>query len=70
MLLLGGSRLVKTSVGACATSLESMDTGFELVATGRIKACLVGGYDGFEQDVVAEFANMQATVNVRKEIAA
>lgn len=70
MLLLGGSGPIKTPVGACATSLESMDTGFELIAGGKVKACLVGGYDGFEQDVAAEFANMQATVNVEKEKAA
>ncbi|KAK2767662.1 3-oxoacyl-[acyl-carrier-protein] synthase [Arachnomyces sp. PD_36] len=70
MLLLGGSGPIKTPVGACATSLESMDTGFELIASGKVKACLVGGYDGFEQDVAAEFANMQATINVEKEKAA
>ena len=67
MLLLGGSGPIKTPVGACATSLESVDTGFELIASGKAKACLVGGFDGLEQDVAAEFANMQATVNAENE---
>jgi fatty acid synthase subunit alpha, fungi type len=67
MLLVGGSGAIRTPVGACATSLESVDTGFELIASGKAKACLVGGFDGLEQDIAVEFANMQATVNVQKE---
>lgn len=70
MLLLGGSGPIRTPVGACATALESVDTGADLISNGRAKACLVGGFDGLEQDVAAEFANMQATVNVDKETAA
>ena len=67
MLLLGGAGPIKTPVGACATSLESVDTGFELIVSGKAKACLVGGFDGLEQDVAAEFANMRATVNAETE---
>ena len=69
MLLLGGSGPIRTPVGACATSLESVDTGFHLITSGKAKACLVGGFDGYEQTVASEFANMQATVNVEKETA-
>ena len=63
MLLCGASGPIRTPVGACATALESVDTGFDLLSNGRAKAVLVGGTDALERDIAYEFANMQATIN-------
>ncbi|KAI0130228.1 hypothetical protein BJ170DRAFT_652492 [Xylariales sp. AK1849] len=70
MLLLGASGPIRTPVGACATGLESVDTGFDLITTGKAKVCLVGGFDAQELDVNIEFSNMQANVDSNKETAA
>ncbi|KAK8022507.1 fatty acid synthase alpha subunit FasA [Apiospora rasikravindrae] len=69
MLLLGSSGPIRTPVGACATSLESIDTGYDLIVTGKAKAVLVGGTDALERDIAAEFANMQATIDLDKDAA-
>ncbi|KAK8076207.1 hypothetical protein PG994_003479 [Apiospora phragmitis] len=69
MLLLGSSGPIRTPVGACATSLESIDTGYDLIITGKAKAVLVGGTDALERDIAAEFANMQATIDLDKDAA-
>lgn len=53
MLLLGSSGPIRTPVGACATSLESIDTGYDLIVTGKAKAVLVGGTDALERDIAA-----------------
>jgi fatty acid synthase subunit alpha, fungi type len=70
MLLLGSSGPIRTPVGACATSLESVDTGYDLIMTGKAKAVLVGGTDGYEKETAMEFANMQATIDAEKDRAA
>ncbi|KAM7186221.1 hypothetical protein V8F20_011491 [Naviculisporaceae sp. PSN 640] len=70
MLLLGSSGPIRTPVGACATSLESVDTGYDLIMNGRAKAVLVGGTDGLERDIAHEFANMNATIDAAKDAAA
>ncbi|KAL9120415.1 MAG: hypothetical protein Q9187_003025 [Circinaria calcarea] len=67
MLLLSSSGPIKTPVGACATSIESLDSGCELIMSGKAKMCLVGGVDDLSEAVASEFANMKATVNVRDE---
>ncbi|KAJ6023758.1 Acyl transferase/acyl hydrolase/lysophospholipase [Penicillium herquei] len=67
MLLISSSGPIRTAVGACATSVESLETGFETIATGRAKICLVGGYDDMNQDVAEEFANMKATTDAAAE---
>ncbi|KAK7960616.1 hypothetical protein PG988_011830 [Apiospora saccharicola] len=69
MLLLGSSGPIRTPVGACATSLESIDTGYDLIVTGKAKAVLVGGTDALERDIAAEFANMKATIDLDKDAA-
>ncbi|KAK8069369.1 fatty acid synthase alpha subunit FasA [Apiospora phragmitis] len=69
MLLLGASGPIRTPVGACATALESVDTGVDMITSGRAKVCLVGGFDALELDVTTEFGNMQATVDAGKEAA-
>jgi fatty acid synthase subunit alpha len=70
MLLLGSSGPIRTPVGACATSLESLDTGYDLILNGRAKAVLVGGTDALERDIAHEFARMKATINAVDDAAA
>ncbi|KAJ4320235.1 hypothetical protein N0V94_003499 [Neodidymelliopsis sp. IMI 364377] len=67
MLLLGGAGPIKTPVGACATGIESIDIGLESIASGKVKMCLVGGYDNFHGDESAAFAKMKATVDTVTE---
>lgn len=62
-LLLGASGPIRTPVGACATSLQSVDTGYDLIMTGKAKAVLVWGTDDFDKDTALEFSNMQATID-------
>ncbi|GJD04071.1 fatty acid synthase alpha subunit [Colletotrichum higginsianum] len=70
MLLCGSSGPIRTPVGACATSLESLDTGYDLILGGKAKAVLVGGTDSLERDIAQEFANMQATIDADRDAAA
>jgi fatty acid synthase subunit alpha, fungi type len=70
MLLLSSSGPIKTPVGACATSLESLDTGYDLIVAGKARVCLVGGVEDFVEDVSYEFGNMKATNDAIGEFAA
>ncbi|KAK2006392.1 hypothetical protein LZ32DRAFT_669485 [Colletotrichum eremochloae] len=70
MLLTSSSGPIKTPVGACATSLESLDTGCDLIVAGKAKVCLVGGVEDFVEDVSYEFGSMNATCDTDKEFAA
>ena len=63
MLLMSSSGPTRTPVGACATALESLNQGYDLITSGAAKLCLVGGVDDMIQDMSAEFANMKATNN-------
>jgi fatty acid synthase subunit alpha len=67
MLLLSSSGPNKTPVGACATSLESLDTAYDLILAGKAKMCFVGAVDDFGEEVSLEFANMNATSNADHE---
>lgn len=69
LLFLSSSGPIKTPVGACATSLESLESGYETILSGKAKVCLVGGYDDLHDDISTEFGNMKATVNVKAEFA-
>jgi len=69
MLLLSSSGAIKTPVGACATSLESLDSGYDLIVGGKAKMCLVGGFDNTLEETSNEFRNMKATVNVMEQLA-
>lgn len=69
MLLLGSTGPIKTPVGACATGVESIDSGFESIMTGKTKMCIVGGYDDFLEEESYGFSKMKATVNVAEELA-
>ncbi|TPX18964.1 uncharacterized protein E0L32_011357 [Thyridium curvatum] len=63
MLLLSANGPIKTPVGACATALEALDTGYELIVSGKAKVCVVGGLDDLQDDMSFEFANMKATID-------
>ncbi|KAI8965408.1 putative 3-oxoacyl-synthase [Daldinia sp. FL1419] len=63
MLLMSSAGPTRTPVAACATALESLNQGYDLITSGAAKICLVGGFDDMTQDTSAEFANMKATNN-------
>lgn len=67
MLLLSSSGPLKTPVAACATAIESVDTGIDTILSGKAKICIVGGYDDFQEEGSYEFANMNATSNTLDE---
>ncbi|KAE8554461.1 hypothetical protein EYB25_003000 [Talaromyces marneffei] len=67
MLLLSSSGPNKTSVGACATSVESLDTAYDLILAGKAKMCFVGSVDEFSEYTSLEFSNMKATSNAETE---
>ncbi|EEY14911.1 fatty acid synthase subunit alpha reductase [Verticillium alfalfae VaMs.102] len=69
MLLLSSSGPIKTPVGACATSVESVDIGYETIMEGKAKIVFVGGFDDFGEEGSYEFANMKATSNAVDELA-
>ncbi|QLL31444.1 hypothetical protein HG536_0B03070 [Torulaspora globosa] len=69
MLLISSSGPIKTPVGACATAVESLEMGYETIALGKAKICLVGGVDDFQGTISHEFANMGATSNSTNEAA-
>jgi fatty acid synthase subunit alpha, fungi type len=67
MLLFSSCGPIRTPVGACATSLESLDTGYEIIMSGKAKMCLVGGFDDFSEEVSYEFGMMGATLNTDQD---
>ncbi|KAJ9660489.1 hypothetical protein H2201_006911 [Coniosporium apollinis] len=69
MLLLGSAGPIKTPVGACATGVESIDSGYESIVSGKTRMCLVGGTDDFQEDESFGFSKMKATVNAAEELA-
>ena len=70
MLLTSSSGPIRTPVGACATSLESLDTAYDLIVAQKAKVCIVGGVEDFVEDVSYEFGSMKATCNTDAESAA
>lgn len=67
MLLLSSTGPIKSPVGACATSVESLDIGYDTIVEGKARVCLVGGFDDFQEEGSYEFANMGATSNAKEE---
>lgn len=63
MLLISSSGPTKTPVGACATAVESVDSGVELIKSGAARVVIVGGYDDIKEEGIQEFGNMNATSN-------
>ncbi|KAF2841121.1 hypothetical protein M501DRAFT_928943 [Patellaria atrata CBS 101060] len=69
MLLLSSTGPIKSPVGACATSVQSVDIGYDTIVQGKAKICVVGGFDDFQEEGSYEFANMKATSNAEDEFA-
>ncbi|KAI6350641.1 hypothetical protein MCOR25_010512 [Pyricularia grisea] len=70
MLLASSAGPIRTPVGACATSLESLDTAYDLISLQKVKVCIIGGSEDFVEDVSFEFASMKATCDTDAEYAA
>jgi fatty acid synthase subunit beta len=68
MLLLSSSGPIKTPVGACATSAESVELGVDCIVSGKAKVVVVGGYDDIGEESSYEFGQMQATSNSVEEV--
>ncbi|KAH7381080.1 hypothetical protein BKA64DRAFT_227984 [Cadophora sp. MPI-SDFR-AT-0126] len=68
LLLLSASGPLRTPAGTCATSLESLDTAYELITSGRARVCLAGGYDVFTRPILYEFGEMKALMNSAEDI--
>ncbi|OOF90938.1 hypothetical protein ASPCADRAFT_518818 [Aspergillus carbonarius ITEM 5010] len=69
MLLLSCTGPLKTPVGACATAIESLDSGCEAIQTGKCRVAVVGGCDDYGEEVAYEFSNIKATANSTEELA-
>ncbi|KAJ2765938.1 fatty acid synthase alpha subunit Lsd1, partial [Coemansia nantahalensis] len=69
MLLMSGAGPVKPSVGACATTVLSIDTAVDAIQAGKAKVMIAGGVDEFFEEASAEFASMGATSNAVDEFA-
>ncbi|PIA16745.1 fatty acid synthase [Coemansia reversa NRRL 1564] len=69
LLMLSSSGPIKPTVGACATSVLSVDVAIDTIQNGKAKIMLCGGFDYFHQDGSYEFAQMKATSNAVEEFA-
>ncbi|KAJ2598230.1 fatty acid synthase alpha subunit Lsd1 [Coemansia sp. RSA 1721] len=69
LLMMSSSGPIKPTVGACATSVLSIDVAIETIQTGKAKIVLCGGFDYFQEDGSYEFAQMKATSNSVDEFA-
>ena len=69
MLLMSAAGPIRTPVGACATSIESLETGYETIVSGKAKMCLIGGFDDLTEDGSSEFGYMKVTTNDDEEAA-
>ncbi|KAG5655230.1 hypothetical protein KAF25_001983 [Fusarium avenaceum] len=69
MLLTSSAGPIRTPVGACATSLESLDAACDLITARKAKVVLVGGVEDFVEDVSFEFGSMKATCDTDAEFA-
>ncbi|KAJ2143604.1 fatty acid synthase alpha subunit Lsd1, partial [Coemansia sp. RSA 678] len=69
LLLMSSSGPIKPTVGACATSVLSLDVAIDTIQNGKAKIMLCGGFDYFQEDGSYEFAQMKATSNTLDEYA-
>ncbi|KAJ2506334.1 fatty acid synthase alpha subunit Lsd1, partial [Coemansia sp. RSA 2052] len=67
MLLLSASGPIKTTIGACATGVASIDVAVDTIQAGKAKVMLAGGTDGFGEESSYEFAQMNATSSSASE---
>ncbi|KAJ1719625.1 fatty acid synthase alpha subunit Lsd1, partial [Coemansia biformis] len=69
MLLMSSAGPVKPSVGACATTVLSIDTAVDAIHAGKAKVMIAGGVEDFCEEPSTEFASMGATSNAVDEFA-
>ncbi|KAJ2108914.1 fatty acid synthase alpha subunit Lsd1, partial [Coemansia sp. RSA 922] len=69
LLLISSSGPIKPTVGACATSVLSIDVAIDTIQSGKAKIMLCGGFDYFSEEGSYEFAQMKATSNAEDELA-
>ncbi|KAJ2678474.1 fatty acid synthase alpha subunit Lsd1 [Coemansia spiralis] len=69
LLMLSSSGPIKSTVGACATAVLSIDVAIDTIQAGKAKIMLCGGFDYFQEDSSFEFAQMKATSNTLDEFA-
>ncbi|KAJ2764043.1 fatty acid synthase alpha subunit Lsd1, partial [Coemansia nantahalensis] len=69
LLLMSSSGPIKPTVGACATSVLSVDVAIDTILSGKAKVMLCGGFDDFQDDGSYEFAQMKATSSAVDEFA-
>ncbi|KAJ2741812.1 fatty acid synthase alpha subunit Lsd1 [Coemansia sp. BCRC 34301] len=67
MLLMSSAGPVKPVVGACATTVLSIDTAIETIQSGKARVMIAGSADDFLEESSVEFANMGATSNSVEE---
>ncbi|KAJ2743316.1 fatty acid synthase alpha subunit Lsd1, partial [Coemansia sp. BCRC 34301] len=67
MLLMSASGPIKTTVGACATGVASIDVAVDTIQAGKAKIMLAGGTDDFSEESSYEFAQMNATSSSASE---
>ncbi|KAJ1826584.1 fatty acid synthase alpha subunit Lsd1, partial [Coemansia sp. RSA 2599] len=69
MLLMSASGPIKTTIGACATGIASIDVAVDTIQSGKAKIMLAGGADAFCEESSYEFAQMNATSSADSEFA-
>ncbi|KAJ2503686.1 fatty acid synthase alpha subunit Lsd1 [Coemansia sp. RSA 1972] len=69
MLLMSSSGPIKTTIGACATGLASIDVAVETIQSGKARVMLAGGTDAMCEESSFEFAQMNATSSSAEEFA-
>ncbi|KAJ1746765.1 fatty acid synthase alpha subunit Lsd1, partial [Coemansia sp. RSA 1821] len=67
MLLMSASGPIKTTIGACATGIASIDVAVDTIQAGKAKIMLAGGTDALCEESSYEFAQMNATSNTLSE---
>ncbi|KAJ2265305.1 fatty acid synthase alpha subunit Lsd1 [Coemansia sp. RSA 371] len=58
---------IKTTIGACATGLASIDVAVETIQSGKARVMLAGGTDAMCEESSFEFAQMNATSSSAEE---
>ncbi|KAJ1769664.1 fatty acid synthase alpha subunit Lsd1 [Coemansia sp. RSA 1843] len=67
MLLMSSSGPIKTTIGACATGIVSIEVAIDTIQSGKARVMLAGGSDDFSEESSYEFAQMNATSNAVSE---
>ncbi|KAJ2607601.1 fatty acid synthase alpha subunit Lsd1 [Coemansia sp. RSA 1365] len=67
MLLMSASGPIKTTIGACATGIASIDVAVDTIQSGKAKVMLAGGTDSICEETSYEFAQMNATSSTLSE---